>query len=102
MSLGQEQSSPPEGIIVEPPQSRVLKAHPIEFAEKPYFFSLWDVPSAHVFYTPIKPQRVVFRPSVGLVWDVPLAHGVSFRFDDATADFSLKGVRGIKKTAPSE
>jgi len=52
----------------------VLKAHPIEFYDKPSP-SLWDVPSAQGFlFTSIKNQRIVLRPRVGLVWVVPLAH----------------------------
>jgi len=65
----------PRGNIVGQSQSRVLKAHPIDFAEKPYLFSLWDVPSAHdLSILSMKTQRVVLRPRVGLVWVVPLAH----------------------------
>jgi len=54
----------------------VLKAHPIDFAEKLYLFSLWDVPSAHDFSIP-SPENPTGRPFVlrgGLVWVVPLVH----------------------------
>ena len=90
MSLGQELSSPPR-MTVASPFICVLKAHPIEFAEKPYLFSLWDVPSAHDFSIPSheNPTGRPFVLRVGLVWDVPLAHERSLRLDgdDPIADF---------------